>query len=166
MCIRDRYQTVCAEVSTLLKEAGFAESDIATVPCSGLSGENVARTPDAGATAWIARAHTTLLQELEGSVPPEAALDSVKKPLRVQVADVFRGGVTNPLSVSGRISAGNVQVGDGVTLQPSGETATVKGIEVGGEGTDWAVARQLCTLHLTDIDLQHIRTGDLSLIHI
>jgi len=157
----EAYQTSCAEVSTLLKQAGFADSDIVAVPCSGLSGENVARRPDTGASAWIARVHKSLLQELEGSVPPEATLDSVKMPLRMQVADVFRGGVTNPLSVSGRVSAGNVQVGDTVTLQPSGETASVKGIEVGGDAKEWAVARQLCTLHLTDIDPQHIRTGDM-----
>jgi len=160
----DAYLTVAAEVTKFLKEAGFTESDIAIVPCSGLGGENVVRPPGkdtAAAAAWIATSHKTLLQQLDTSVPAEAAEAAVKRPLRMQVADVFRGGVTNPLSVSGRLTAGNVQVGDTVLLQPSGEQGSVKGIEVGGgEGRDWAVAGQIATLHLTDIDAQHIRSGD------
>jgi elongation factor 1 alpha-like protein len=53
-----------------------------------------------------------------------------------------------------------VQVGDSVIIQPSGETAVIRAIEVNDETQDWAVASQLCTLHLTEIDPQHLRAGD------
>lgn len=155
------YQSVRSEILKLLKEAGFAESDVVTIPCSGLSGENVVKSPTSGPSSWITESHTCLLQGLEDSVPAESDKDAVYRPFRMQVADVFRGGVTNPLSVSGRLGVGNVQVGDTVALQPSGETATIKGIEIGGDGREWAVTGQLCTLHLTDIDPQHLRSGDM-----
>ena len=154
------FEKVKDEISRFLLSAGFAEENITTVPCSGLSGQNVVDlAPPNAETSCVASSHT-LLQELERSAPPDITDTVVKASLHMQIADVFRGGITNPLSVSGRISAGNVQVGDSVMIQPSSETAVIKGIEVGGDGRDWAVASQLCTLHLTEIHPQHLRAGD------
>lgn len=99
----------------------------------------------------------TLIQALEAYEPAKAA---ITQPLRMTISDVFRGGVTNPLSVSGKIDAGSLQVGDSVLAAPSGETASIKGIEIEDEGADWAVAGQIVTLHLVDIDPVHLRTGD------
>lgn len=158
------FKNVSAEVMKFLISAGFAEDGVKIVPCSGLNGENVAKAADkSGSTAWVASGHASLLQELERSASNSTvgSQDDVKKPLRMQVTDVFRGGVQNPLSVSGRLAAGNVQVGDAVIVQPSGESAQIKGIEVTDEGRDWAVAGELCTLHLTDIEAQHLRSGDM-----
>ena len=155
------FRSVRIQVGKLLKEVGFAEEAVIFVPCSGLSGQNVVRAPEQkNETGWVTRTSSTLLQELERSAPSVVAESSVKTPLRMQIADVFRGGITNPLSVSGRIATGNVQVGDSVIIQPSGEAASIRGIEVSDEAQDWAVANQLCTLHLTDIDPQHLRAGD------
>lgn len=161
---RTVFEDVGAQVAKFLLEAGFREEDVKIVPCSGLNGENVANPAEkSGAAAWVADGHPSLLQELElaatSSTP--ATEEEVKQPLRMQVTDVFRGGVQNPLSVSGRLAAGHAQVGDTIVVQPSGETAQVKGLDVGGEGRDWVVAGELCTLHLSaDIETQHLRAGD------
>ncbi|KAK4506761.1 hypothetical protein PRZ48_000494 [Zasmidium cellare] len=155
------FRSVSAEVLKLLKQTGFTEENVAVIPCSGLSGENVAKAPAASSgAAWVSKEHPTLLQQLEKFAPHLTSIDTVKKPLRLQIADVFRGGITNPLSIAGRIKSGNVQVGDSVTIQPSGETATIKGIEVSGEGRDWTVSDDIPTLHLVDIEPQHLRSGD------
>ncbi|KAK3705720.1 hypothetical protein LTR37_013163 [Vermiconidia calcicola] len=155
------FKNVKDEVTKLLTATGFATEDIAFVPCSGLNGQNVVKpVPSNGETGWVASSSSTLLQELERSASGNIAEATIKASLRMQIADVFRGGITNPLSVSGRIAAGNVQVGDSVVIQPSGETAAVRGIEANSDGVEWAVASQLCTLHLTDIEPQHLRAGD------
>lgn len=158
---QEAFETVRSEVLKFLAESGFAGEDVVVVPCSGLSGENVAKAPNAsGSAAWVAETHPTLLGALEHAVPLGVSDSALQLPLRMQIADVFRGGVTNPLSVSGRMTAGNAQVGDAVLAQPSGEIATVKAIEVSGEPRDYAVAGQICTLHLADIDPVHLCAGD------
>lgn len=152
---------VKSEVSKFLASAGYTPDATTFVPCSGLNGQNVVNPPpENGNTLWVAKTSPTLLQSLEQSVRPEVDEATVKGALRMQIADVFRGSVTNPLSVSGRINAGNVQVGDTVVIRPSGELAVIKAIETNDETCDFAVAGQLATLHLTDIDPQHLRAGD------
>ena len=155
------FEHVKSEISRFLSSAGFAEDSVAFVPCSGLNGQNVVKSaPSTGDTAWVAKTAPTLLAELERSALSPVDDSPVQAPLRMQITDVFRGSITNPLSISGRISSGNVQVGDSVVIQPSGETAIIRAIEVNDEARDWAVASQLCTLHLTEIDPQHLRAGD------
>ncbi|KAI7470355.1 hypothetical protein KC351_g12730 [Hortaea werneckii] len=90
--------------------------------------------------------------------PTETAIHS---PLRLQIADVFRGGITNPLSIAGRLRTGHCQIGDVLTVLPANETAAIRGIEVGAEPRDYAVANEVVTLHITEIDAIHLRTGDL-----
>ena len=155
------FESVKAEVSKFLNSAGFAEEKLAFVPCSGLNAQNVVKAaPEKGDTEWMRKISQTLLQELERSASSDVDEATVKAPLRMQIADVFRGSLTNPLSVSGRITSGNVQVGDSVLIQPSGEQAVVKAIDVNNETRDFAVASQIATLHLTEIDPQHLRAGD------
>lgn len=158
----EQFDTVRAAVLELLTETGFSAENIAFVPCSGLGGENVVSSPDKiPAASWTIKSHQTLLKQLETSIPPTVSLENVKKPLRMQISDVFRGGVTNPLSISGLVRQGSAQVGDIIVAQPSGETATIKGIEVAGETRPWTVAGEIPTLHLVDIEPQHLRSGDI-----
>jgi elongation factor 1 alpha-like protein len=90
--------------------------------------------------------------------------EDVKGPLRIQITDIFRGGVQNPFSVSGRLASGNVQAGDSIQVQPRGEQAIVKSVEVSNEPRDYAVAGQLATLHLDSGDMEslerNLRAGD------
>ncbi|KAI6810375.1 elongation factor EF-1 alpha subunit [Hortaea werneckii] len=159
---QETFADVSKKVQTFLSEVGYREADLAIVPCSGLNGENVAKPPpSSGASAWVANHHTTLLQALERSVPAPPTQDSIRSPFRLQIADVFRGGITNPLSIAGRLRTGHCQVGDVLVVQPAGETAAIRGIQVGAEPRDYAVANEVVTLHMTEIDPVHLRTGDL-----
>ncbi|KAL9596256.1 MAG: hypothetical protein Q9219_005917 [cf. Caloplaca sp. 3 TL-2023] len=152
---KDRFDEIRQQVSAFLTTAGFQARNIAFVPCSGLTGENVAQRADNPKASWYDG--PILVEQLEAFDPATRALD---KPLRLTIADIFRGGVQNPLSVSGRLEGGTLQVGDRIIAMPANETAIIKGVEVDFEPADWAVAGQNVVLHLTDIEQKHLRPGD------
>lgn len=151
----ERYQEIQQQMAAFLTKAGFNPKNVTFVPCSGLEGANILnKTTDARASWYTG---LTLVQELDTSEPTIHALD---KPLRMTIGDVFRGGVQNPLSVSGRLEAGNVQIGEEVVIMPSSEKAQIRSLEVDDEPLEWAVAGQNAVLNLTDVDPIHLKTGD------
>ncbi|RAK97371.1 putative translation elongation factor EF-1 subunit [Aspergillus ibericus CBS 121593] len=152
---QDRFDEIEQQVSSFLTTAGFQAKNIAFVPCSGISGDNVTRRSEDPNVSWYKG--RTLIEELEATEPYSHAVD---KPLRMTIGDVFRGSVQNPLSISGRMDAGSLQVGDQILTMPSGEKATIRSLEVDGEPSDWAVAGQNVTLNLVNIDPIHLRSGD------
>ncbi|EFW21818.1 Hsp70 suppressor, GTPase facilitates ribosomal subunit dissociation, variant 2 [Coccidioides posadasii str. Silveira] len=152
---KERFDEIEQQISSFLTTAGFQPKNISFVPCSGLRGENIiSRTKDKNAAWYSGR---TLIEELETAEPYAYAIE---KPLRMTIADVFKGGAQNQLSISGRIDAGSLQVGDRVLSMPSGEAATIKSLEIDQEPKDWAVAGNNVVLHLVDIDPMHLKTGD------
>ncbi|PYH40055.1 putative translation elongation factor EF-1 subunit [Aspergillus saccharolyticus JOP 1030-1] len=152
---KERFDEIEQQVSSFLTTAGFQPKNINFVPCSGISGDNVTRRSDDPNVSWYQG--RTLVDELEATEPYSHAVD---KPLRMTIGDVFRGSVQNPLSISGRLDAGSLQVGDQILTMPSGETATIRSLEVDGEPNDWAVAGQNVVLNLANIDPIHLRSGD------
>lgn len=40
--LKDRFEEIKSKLGLFLKQAGYKESDVTFVPCSGLSGENLA----------------------------------------------------------------------------------------------------------------------------
>lgn len=152
---RDRFDEIQQQVSAFLTAAGFQPKNLAFLPCSGLTGENIVNASTNVKASWYAG--PPLISLLESSEPFARAFE---KPLRLIIDDIFRGGVQNPLSISGRIDAGTVQIGDIVITVPSNETAIIKGIEADSEPSDWAVAGQNVILHLADIDQNYLKTGD------
>lgn len=152
-----RFDEIQSQMQTFLSSAGYQSKNVSFVPCSGLEGGNILQRTSDPRAAWYTGA--TLVEELENSEATTWALD---KALRLTISDVFRGGVQNPLSVSGRIESGNLQVGDAVTIMPSNERAYIKGVEVDDEPQDWAVAGQNVVLHIsvTDPEQQDLKTGD------
>lgn len=152
---KERFDEIEQQVSSFLTTAGFQPKNISFIPCSGIRGDNVTvRSTDPGVSWYTGR---TLIEELETSEPYSHALD---KPLRMTIADVFRGSVQNPLSISGRLDAGSLQIGDQILTMPSGETATIRSLQVDDEPSDWAVAGQNVVLNLANIDAIHLRSGD------
>ena len=152
---QDRFEEIEQQVSAFLTVAGFQPKNISFIPCSGLTGDNIIRRATNTQASWYTG--PIFIEQLETSEP---ITRSLRKPLRLTIGDIFRGGVQNPLSISGRLEAGSVQIGDKVLAVPSGETAYVKGIEVDQEPSDWAVAGQNAILHLTDIDSIRLKSGD------
>jgi len=138
-----------------LTNAGFNIRNVTFVPLSGLDGTNVVRMPDRDIIPWYTG--PTLLEVLESS---KSLIRAVDKPLRLVISDVFRGGVQNPISISGRIDSGYVQEGDVMICIPSKEPATVKSILAQDQPTKWAVAGHNVVINLAGIDASHLRPGD------
>lgn len=153
---QERFEEISQQMSAFLTAASFSVKSITFIPCAGLTGENVTKKVENTNAKWYTG--ESLIEALDASEP---AKRNVEKPLRLTIGDVFRGGITNPLSIAGRIDAGSVQVGDVILAMPSNETAVVKAIEVENEPVDWAVAGQIPTFHLADIDPVHLRLGDI-----
>jgi elongation factor 1 alpha-like protein len=152
---KSRFDEISKRMTTFLTEASYRDNRITFIPLAGLTGQNVTKKVDHPAADWYTG--ETLLEALERiELPPR----NLQKPLRLSVADVFRGDMRSPLSIAGRIESGTVQVGDVILALPSNETATIKAIEVQDQPVDWAVAGQIPTLHLADIDPIHLRQGD------
>lgn len=158
---QERYEEIKSQMSAFLKATRFNLESTAFIPCSGLGGDNIlnpSTNPDA---SWYKG--ETLVQALDSFEP---VTHNLERPLRMTVADVFRGGIQNPLSISGRIESGSLQTNQQILIQPSNETATVKSLDLNDDDDDsdeireWAVAGQNVILHLTDIDPMHLRAGD------
>jgi elongation factor 1 alpha-like protein len=151
----ERFTEISTQVAAFLTAAGFQSKNITFIPCSGLEGDNIARKSEEPAGLWYKG--PTLVEELENSQPASRALS---KPLRLSIGDIFRGGVQNPLSISGRIESGSLQMGDALLAQPSSQKCYIKAVELDNEPADWAVAGQNVTLHLSGIEEQYLKVGD------
>lgn len=152
---QDRFDEISQQVSAFLTSAGFLAKNLAFVPCAGLTGDNIVGKAEDSQASWYAG--PPLISLLESSEPITRALE---KPLRMTVDDIFRGGVQNPLSVSGRLDAGSVQIGDTVVIMPASQNASIKSLEVDSAPSDWAVAGQNVILHLADIEAKYLKSGD------
>ena len=152
---RERFDEISQQVSAFLTSAGFLPKNLAFVPCAGLTGDNIVRKATDPQASWYTG--LPLVSLLESS---ESVTRALEKPLRLTIDDIFRGGVQNPLSISGRLEAGTVQTGDVVLVMPANQIATVKGLEVDAEPADWAVAGQNSILHLADIEAKYLKSGD------
>ncbi|KAI4195942.1 MAG: hypothetical protein LQ350_006876 [Teloschistes chrysophthalmus] len=152
---KDRFDEIQQQLSAFLTTTGFQSKNMSFVPCSGLTGDNIAKRAEISQAQWYTG--PILIEQLEASDPSQRVLD---KPLRMTISDVFRGGVQNPLSISGRLESGNLQVGDRILAMPANETAVIRSIEIDSEPADWAVGGQNAILHLTEIEAKYLRAGD------
>ncbi|ORY61274.1 elongation factor Tu GTP binding domain-containing protein [Pseudomassariella vexata] len=152
---QERFDEIEQQVSGFLSATGFQLTNVSFVPVSGLLGDNLVNRSQDPAASWFTG--ETLVKELENSEPMVRALD---KPLRMTISEVFRS-TQSPLTISGRIDAGSLQAGDALLIQPSGEKAYIKSLELDSEPVDWAVAGQNVVIHLSNIDPIHVRVGDI-----
>jgi elongation factor 1 alpha-like protein len=151
----ERFTEIENQISSFLTTAGFQAKNLAFIPCSGLHGDNITRRSEEAAASWYKG--STLVEELDNSEPISRALT---KPLRLTIGDVFRGGIQNPLSIAGRIESGSLQIGDALLAQPSSQKCFIKALEIDNAPVDWAVAGQNVTIHLSGIEEQHLKVGD------
>src|ERR1700761_1499470 len=143
-------------MTAFLTSANFSPKSITFVPCAGLSGENIVTRAETPKASWYTG--PTLVEELDNAEPTKRALE---KPLRMTISEVFRSGINNPVSISGKLDSGSLQAGDAIKIMPSGETAIIRSLEADGAPADWAVAGQLVVLNLADIDPIHLKHGDI-----
>lgn len=116
---------------------------LAVVPLSALEGENVTRP--SGNMPWYEGPCLVDSLELLANTPTMDAL-----PLRLPIQGVYRDG-DRPVSV-GRLSSGRLEVGQQVTVYPSGRRATVAGIHKFGESPDTVCAGTSIGVSLEDQD--------------
>ncbi|OTA62389.1 hypothetical protein K449DRAFT_414523 [Hypoxylon sp. EC38] len=152
---QERFDEISQQVSGFLSATGFQLKNVSFVPVSGLHGDNIVKRSTDAAASWYNG--KTLVEELESSEPMARALH---KPLRLTISEVYRS-TQSPVTVSGRIDAGSLQTGDALLVQPSGEKAYVKSLELDQEPVEWAVAGQNVVIHLSNIDPIHVRVGDI-----
>lgn len=150
-----RFSEVVQKLRVFLKQAGFKESDVQYVPCSGLTGENLIAPSSSIAqlNGWYSG--PTLLQRIDQFTPP---LRPIEKPFRCCVADIFKGQGSG-FSVAGKIESGHVQVGETVLVQPANEYASVKAVLVSEQVDSWAVAGDQVLLTITGLDMSKIISG-------
>eukprot|EP01094_Clydonella_sp_ATCC50884_P011114 TRINITY_DN20910_c0_g1_i1.p1 TRINITY_DN20910_c0_g1~~TRINITY_DN20910_c0_g1_i1.p1 ORF type:complete len:456 (+),score=167.15 TRINITY_DN20910_c0_g1_i1:32-1369(+) len=150
-----RFDEIRSALLPFLKGAGFRESNVRFIPCSGYTGENLTRPVDPATCPWYSKGDTL-----------EAAIDRFKvpardvdKPLRLCISDVFKGSQGGSI-VAGRVEAGVVAQGDTVAIAPEGQTCGVKSVlDAGGKSTDWAAAGENVELVLSGLDLANVRVG-------
>ncbi|MCW2831224.1 MAG: sulfate adenylyltransferase [Aeromicrobium sp.] len=152
----DTYTRVSDEVLASARSLGLY--DVATIPVSALDGDNVVersvRTPWYDGPSLLA-----FLEQLSpvGNPHSEPLRFPVQLVIRPQSAagEKFR----DYRGYAGQVGSGLVRVGDPVTVQPSGRTSTVVGIDFAGQELSEAFAPQSVTLRLADdIDISR---GDL-----
>ncbi|KAF6835961.1 elongation factor Tu GTP binding domain-containing protein [Colletotrichum musicola] len=152
---KDRFDEIAEQVTGFMKGNGFQLKNVTFVPISGLNGDNLVRRADDAALSWYSG--PTLIEALEDSEPNARAL---KKPFRMSISEIYRSQQSQ-LTVAGRIESGTVQTGEALIVQPSGEAASIRSIEVDSEVQDWAVAGQNVNIGLYGIDPIHVRVGDI-----
>ncbi|RKF57658.1 HBS1-like protein [Erysiphe neolycopersici] len=152
---QDRFMEIETQMSSFLTTAGYKRNNFSFVPCSGLVGDNISQPTSNPAASWYKG--PTLVESLENIEPITHALT---KPFRLTISNVFRGGNQNPVSISGRIEAGNLQVADTLIVQPSSKMCNVRALELDNHLVDWAVAGQNTVIHLSGIDEQYLKIGN------
>ncbi|KAL0941731.1 elongation factor Tu GTP binding domain-containing protein [Colletotrichum truncatum] len=152
---KDRFDEISEQVTGFMKGNGFQLKNVTFVPISGLNGDNLVRRPDDEGLSWYTG--PTLIEALEESEPMTRAL---QKPFRMSISEIYRTQQSQ-VTVAGRIESGTVQNGESLIVQPSGEPASIRSIEVDSEVQEWAVAGQNVNIGLYGIDPIHVRVGDI-----
>lgn len=50
---KERFDEIVAKLKVFLKQAGFKDSDVTYIPCSGMTGENLVKSPiEPNLTSW------------------------------------------------------------------------------------------------------------------
>ncbi|XP_003741002.1 HBS1-like protein [Galendromus occidentalis] len=119
----ERFNEIISALKPFLKQTGFVESMVSFVPCSGLTGVNLhERSQLPQLTKWYKG--PCLLETIDKMEPPPRP---ITKPLRMCVADVFKG-MQSGVSVGGKIESGCMSQGDKFIIMPSQEPCVVKSL--------------------------------------
>lgn len=135
------YQEIVADYQDFAAKIGI--TNVHFIPLSAFKGDNITKKSDQ--MLWYQGA--TLIQYLETVELDNERLQ--KKPFRFPVQWVNRPNL-HFRGFSGTIASGLVRTGDPIRVLPSGKNSQVKGIFLGSQELEEAVAGQSITLTLTD----------------
>ncbi|XP_064604526.1 HBS1-like protein isoform X1 [Liolophura sinensis] len=151
-----RFDEIVKKMSQFLKQAGFKDSDLSYVPCSGLSGENLTQpVQEPRLSSWYSG--PTLLKQIDKFRPPVRPID---RPFRLCVGDIFKG-VGSGFTVSGRVESGTIQNGDKVLVMPAGEVGTAKGVFIETETSNYGFAGDHVGITITGVDINKVTVGSI-----
>lgn len=151
---QQRFDEIVGKLKVFLKQAGFKDSDVVYVPCSGLTGENLVKEPtDTDLLKWYKG--PTLLRVIDSFKTPARSID---KPFRMSVSDIFKG-TGSGFCISGRIESGVICVNDKVLVCPSKEQAVVKNIAIDEVQYTTCFAGDQVSITLANIDIANISVG-------
>lgn len=150
----DRFNEIVKKLKTFLKQAGFKDSDVTYIPCSGLTGENLVKSPtDAELIQWYKG--PTLISVIDTFKIPERAIE---KSFRMSISDIFKG-TGSGFCASGRIETGVLCVNDKILVGPTREQAVVKGITMDDLPQTSVFAGDQVCVTLSGIDMNTIQVG-------
>lgn len=151
---QERFMGIAKKLKVFLKQAGFKESDVTYVPCSGLTGENLVKTPiEAELLQWYKG--PCLLDVIDKFNVPERP---VSKPLRMSINDVYKG-TGSGFCVAGRIENGMISKGDKVLVCPTKEMAEVKNLSINDLSSNVCFAGDQVSVTLSGVDMQNVSVG-------
>ncbi|XP_022904348.2 protein HBS1 [Onthophagus taurus] len=149
-----RFDEIQVKLKTFLKQAGFRESDVTFVPCSGLTGQNLIETPTENELlSWYKG--PTLIEVIDNFRCPERP---ISKPFRFSVNDMFKGTGAN-FCVSGKVETGVVNVGDRVLICPCKELGVVKGLSIEDSSKQIAFAGDQVAITISGVEMQNVSVG-------
>lgn len=151
---QERFNEITKKLKFFLKQAGFKDTDVTYVPCSGLTGENLVKSPtEAELLKWYKG--PCLLEVIDKFNVPERP---VSKPLRLSVNDVYKGTGAG-FCVAGRIENGMISKGDKVLVCPTKEMAEVRNISINEMTSNVAFAGDQVSVTLSGVDMLNVAVG-------
>jgi elongation factor 1-alpha len=153
---QDKYEKSVAEMTNLLKMAGFGSklADIPMIPGASLLGDNVYKKSEN--MSWYNG--PTLFDAIDASAMPNKPLD---KPLRLPIQDVYKIGGIGTVPV-GKIETGVLHSGKTVVFNPSQKSAEVKSIEMHHTMVDKAEPGDNVGFNVRGLSATDIRRGDVA----
>ena len=151
---QDKYNSVVAEVTNLLKMAGFNTDEIPFVPCSAFDGDNIFNKSDN--TSWYNG--PTLFEAIDAIQMPPKPTD---RPLRLPIQDVYKISGIGTVPV-GKIETGILNAGKTVVFNPSQQSAEVKSIEMHHTMVDKAEPGDNVGFTVRGLSATDIRRGDVA----
>ena len=151
---QDKYNSVVAEVTNLLKMAGFNTDEIPFIPCSAFDGDNIFNKSDK--SPWYNG--PTLFEAIDAIQMPPKPTDM---PLRLPIQDVYKISGIGTVPV-GKIETGVLHAGKTVTFNPSQQSAEVKSIEMHHTMVDKAEPGDNVGFNVRGLSADDIRRGDVA----
>lgn len=151
---QERFNEIVKKLKVFLKQAGFKDTDVTYVPCSGLTGENLVKPlSEPELQKWYSGPR--LLDVIDKFDVP---LRPVAKPFRMPINDIFKG-TGSGFCVAGRIENGTVNKGDKVLVCPTKEMAEVRSLSINDMSSNVAFAGDQVSVTLSGIDMQNVSVG-------
>ncbi|XP_046968000.1 protein HBS1 [Vanessa cardui] len=151
---QERFDEITKKLKAFLKQAGFKDSDVTFVPCSGLTGENLVKnSEEPELLKWYSG--PCLLDVIDKFNVPQRV---VSKPLRMSINDVFKG-TGSGFCVAGRIENGVINKGDKVLVCPTKEMAEVRSLSINDMVNNVAFAGDQVSVTLSGVEMQNVSIG-------